>query len=89
MKFVFLRPLNLSDQIGWPNLRDFTLIVALSVLQSGNRWEFANHIVFSLKSVWHILKTVHGKLCYSQSQVSVERANQDMNEIWVTNMDAR
>ncbi|KAL4112594.1 hypothetical protein QTP88_016347 [Uroleucon formosanum] len=62
----------------------FTLIGAPSVLQSDNGREFANQIVSSLKDLWPKPKIVHGKPRHSQSQGSVERANQDIENMLTT-----
>ncbi|GBM84205.1 KRAB-A domain-containing protein 2 [Araneus ventricosus] len=43
--------------------------------------EFANNLVASLKEFWPALKIVHRKPRYSQSQGSVERANQDIENM--------
>ncbi|KFD69436.1 hypothetical protein M514_07937 [Trichuris suis] len=67
------------------NLVDiFTLLGAPSILQSDNGREFANAVVTSLKQHWPSLKIVHGKPRHSQSQGSVERANQDIENMLCT-----
>ena len=50
-------------------------------MQSDNGREFRNKIVQSLKELWPELKFVHGKPRHSQSQGSVERANQDIENM--------
>ncbi|XP_023233514.1 uncharacterized protein LOC111633211 [Centruroides sculpturatus] len=46
--------------------------------------EFANNVVTSLKEFWPALKIVHGKPRHSQNQGSVERANQDIENMLCT-----
>lgn len=48
------------------------------ILQSDNDREFVNQIIDDLKEMWDTLKIVHEKSQHSQSQRSVERANQDI-----------
>ncbi|XP_008183200.1 SCAN domain-containing protein 3-like [Acyrthosiphon pisum] len=62
----------------------FTLLGAPTILQSDNGREFLNQIVFNLRNVWPELKIVHGKSRHSQSQGSVERANQDIENMLTT-----
>lgn len=62
----------------------FTLIGAPSILQSDNGREFSNNIISNLKDMWPELKIVHGKPRHSQSQGSVERANQDVENMLTT-----
>ncbi|KAE8741003.1 hypothetical protein FOCC_FOCC013472, partial [Frankliniella occidentalis] len=54
---------------------------APTVLQSDNSREFANAVVESLCRIWQGMKIVHGKPRHSQSQGSVERANQDIQNM--------
>ncbi|XP_031334323.1 uncharacterized protein LOC116164310 [Photinus pyralis] len=48
------------------------------VLQSDNGREFANQVIEELVGMWPDCHIVHGKPRHSQSQGSVERANQDI-----------
>ncbi|KAF0726661.1 SCAN domain-containing protein 3-like [Aphis craccivora] len=57
---------------------------APSILQSDNGREFSNNLVSNLKDMWPELKIVHGKPRHSQSQGSVERANQDIENMLIT-----
>nr|XP_042896273.1 KRAB-A domain-containing protein 2-like [Parasteatoda tepidariorum] len=77
-KFVILRTLTSKRaEEAANNLVDiFTLLGAPSILQSDNGREFVNNVVTSLKEFWPALKPRH-----SQSQGSVERANQDIENI--------
>ncbi|KFD66209.1 hypothetical protein M514_10253 [Trichuris suis] len=85
-KFVVLKALKskTAEEVAH-NLADiFTLLGAPSILQSDNGREFANKVVTSLKQHWPSLKIVHGKLRHSQSRGSVERANQDIENMLCT-----
>eukprot|EP00102_Acyrthosiphon_pisum_P016036 XP_008186840.1 PREDICTED: KRAB-A domain-containing protein 2-like [Acyrthosiphon pisum] len=53
-------------------------------LQSDNGREFCNELINSLREMWPDLNIVHGKPRHSQSQDSVERANQDIENILTT-----
>lgn len=69
------------------NLIDiFTLLGAPSILQSDDGREFSNQIVSNLKNYWPNLKIVHGKPRHSQSQESVERENQNIQNMLMTCM---
>jgi hypothetical protein len=85
-KFVFLRQLKTkkAEEAAYNLVDIFTIIGAPSVLQSDNGREFANRIVNELTGVWPELKIVHGKPRHSQSQGSVERANQDVQNMLIT-----
>lgn len=82
-KFILLRPLKSkrAEEVAYQLLDIFTTIGAPSVLQSDNGKEFANQVVNELKNMWPELKLVHGKPRHSQSQGSVERANQDVQNM--------
>jgi hypothetical protein len=82
-KFVILKPLKTKTaaEVAYHLVDIFTLIGAPSILQSDNGREFANKIVYNLKDYWPTLKIVHGKPRHSQSQGSVERANQDIENM--------
>lgn len=54
------------------------------ILQSDNGREFVNKIIEGLKEMWDTLKIVHGKPRHSQSQGSVEKANQDVQNMLIT-----
>ena len=82
-KFVILRALKTKTaaEVAYNLIDIFTLFGAPSILQSDNGREFANKIVEDLKLLWSELKIVHGKPRHSQSQGSVERANQDVENM--------
>lgn len=62
----------------------FLLFGAPCILQSDNGREFCNKLIDDLKVTWPELKIVHGKPRHSQSQGSVERANQDIENMLTT-----
>lgn len=82
-KFVLLRALTSkrAEEVAH-HLNDiFLTIGAPCILQSDNGREFVNNIISELASLWPALKIVHGKPRHSQSQGSVERANQDVENM--------
>lgn len=85
-KFVILRALKTkrAEEVAYILLDIFTLIGAPAILQSDNGREFSNQVVSNLKIYWPTLKIVHGKPRHSQSQGSVERANQDIENMLTT-----
>ncbi|XP_068129756.1 SCAN domain-containing protein 3-like [Hyperolius riggenbachi] len=89
-KFILLRPLKskTAAEVAYQLLDIFTIIGAPSVLQSDNGKEFVSHVINELKSMWPELKLVHGKPRHSQSQGSVERANQDVQNMMMTWMQS-
>ncbi|XP_050499952.1 KRAB-A domain-containing protein 2-like [Diabrotica virgifera virgifera] len=87
-KFVVLRALKskTADEVCENIIDIFTLLGAPTVLQSDNGREFVNKIINGLVDFWPNFKIVHGKPRHSQSQGSVERANQDVENmltIWM------
>ncbi|KAL4083365.1 hypothetical protein QTP88_028689 [Uroleucon formosanum] len=82
-KFVIIRPLRCkrAEEIAYQLLDIFTLFGAPSILHSDNGREFVNKIVTSVCKMLPQVKIVHGKARHSQSQGSVERANQDIESI--------
>ena len=56
----------------------------MRVLQSDNGRELCNAVIISMKELWPELHIVHGKPRNSQSQGSVERANQDVENMIFT-----
>ncbi|XP_031344445.1 KRAB-A domain-containing protein 2-like [Photinus pyralis] len=88
-KFVQLRPLKTkrAEEVAYVLLDIFTIFGAPSILQSDNGREFANCVITELCDMWQELKMVHGKPRHSQSQGSVERCNQDVENMlssWLT-----
>lgn len=91
-KYVVLRPLKSkkAEEVTKTILKIFLDFGAPSILQSDNGKEFCNILIENLKKLWPELRIVHGKPRHSQSQGSVERANQDIQNIltaWLS--DAR
>jgi hypothetical protein len=82
-KFVNLRPLThkRAEKIAYTLLDIFTNFGTQVLLQSNNGKEFVNKVVEELYSMWKDLKIVHGKPRHSQSQGSVKRANQDVENM--------
>jgi hypothetical protein len=61
----------------------FYIFGAPVILQSDNGREFVNKIINDLKIMWPALKIVHGKPLRIQIQGSVERANQDIQNMLI------
>lgn len=82
-KFVQLRALKSkrAEEVAYHLIDIFTIFGAPSVLQSDNGREFSNKIVEEACAMWPDLKIVHGKPRHSQTQGSVERANQDIENM--------
>lgn len=82
-KFVHLRALSQKTAVAVAEslLPIFLEFGAPVVLQSDNGREFANAVVEALCDIWPGMKIVHGKPRHSQSQGSVERANQDIQNM--------
>src|SRR4051794_15545243 len=59
----------------------FSLFGASAILNSDNGREFSNAVIRELASKWEGCKLVHGKPRHSQTQGSVERCNQDVENI--------
>ena len=85
-KFIVLRPLKSksADEVCENVIDIFTLLGTPSVLQSDNSGKFVNKIMNKSVDLWPNFKIVHGKPRYGQSQGSVERANQDMENMLTT-----
>ncbi|KAF0702605.1 KRAB-A domain-containing protein 2-like, partial [Aphis craccivora] len=73
-----------TEEIAYQLLDIFTIFGAPSILHSDNGREFVNKIVTSVCEIWPQVKIVHGKARHSQSQGSVERANQDIESMIAT-----
>jgi len=84
--FVILRPLRhkSAESIANVLLDIFTFFGASVILQSDNGRAFVNKIISELCTTWKDLKIVHGKPRHLQSQGSVERANQDVENMLAT-----
>jgi len=88
-KFVLLRSLHSkrADEVAYHLLDIFTTFGAPNILHSDNGREFCNQIIKSLCEMWNDIKIVHGKPRHSESQGSVERANQDVQNMLKTCME--
>ena len=88
-KFVQLRPTKTkrAEEVAYILVDIFCTFGAPTILQSDNGREFANAVVEEIKDMWDVAKIVHGKPRHSQSQGSVERANQDVEEMLATWME--
>ena len=82
-KYVQLCPLKTkrAEEVAYILLDIFTILGAPSILQSDNGREFCNRVIEEICAMWDGLKIVHGKPRHSQSQGSVERANQDVENM--------
>lgn len=84
-KFVFLKPLKSkrATEVAYNLLDIFCIIGAPYILQSDNGREFTAAVINELADMFDA-KIIHGKPRHSQSQGSVERANQDVRDILVS-----
>ncbi|XP_031332774.1 KRAB-A domain-containing protein 2-like [Photinus pyralis] len=81
--FVLLRPLQSkrAEEVAYQLNDIFLTLGAPCILQSDNGREFVNKVISEVTQLWPELKIVHGKPRHSQSQGSVERANQDIENM--------
>lgn len=84
-KFVFLRALKTKKaaEVAYNLMDIFCIIGAPCLLHSDNGREFVNEVITSLTDMFQA-KIIHGKPRHSQSQGSIERANQDVRDILIT-----
>lgn len=82
-KFIQLRPLKTksAEEVAVAISSIFAIFGAPSILHTDNGKEFANKVITELCSLWSGTKIVRGKPRHSQSQGSVERANQDVEKL--------
>lgn len=82
-KFVVLRPLTSkrATEVAYQLMDMFLTFGAPCILHSDNGREFVNSVIKELTSYWPEPKLVTGKPRHSQSQGSVERANQDVEKM--------
>ena len=87
-KFVVLKPLEFkrAEEVAYNIINIFTLLGASTILQSNNGRKFSNQIISNLRNMWPKLKIIHGKPRQNQSQGSIERANQDIQNMLTTSM---
>lgn len=88
-KFCIIRPLKTKTaaEVAREVLDIFCIFGAPSIMQSDNGREFVNAIIEELTVMWKGLKIVHGKPRHSQSQGSVEKANQDVQDMVMSWME--
>ncbi|XP_043473980.1 KRAB-A domain-containing protein 2-like [Leptopilina heterotoma] len=82
-KFVLLRALQTkrAEEVAHHLTDIFLTFGAPCILHSDNGREFVNSVIKELATLWLELKLVNGKPRHSQSQGSVERANQDIEKM--------
>ncbi|XP_025198890.1 KRAB-A domain-containing protein 2-like, partial [Melanaphis sacchari] len=82
-KFIQLRPLKskTAEEVAHNLLHIFLTFGAPNILHSDNGREFVNKIITELCLMWDGVKIVHGKPRHSQTQGSIERANQDIQNL--------
>lgn len=82
-KYVALKALKSkkNEEILDNAMEIFAYIWASVILQSDNDREFIESSVEKLKDIWPAIRFVHGKSRHSQSQGSVERAKQDIQNM--------
>jgi len=80
---VILRPLRskTANEVADQVKSIFAIFGAPTILQSDNGREFKNSTLEALVDEWNGKNFVHGKPRHSQSQGSVERCNQDVENI--------
>nr|XP_022909346.1 KRAB-A domain-containing protein 2-like [Onthophagus taurus] len=86
-KFLQLRALKTkrAEEVAYHLLDVFTIFGAPCILHTDdNGREFANKVIEELCHMWNEPKIVHGKPRHSQSQGSIERANQDIEKMLST-----
>ena len=88
-KFCIFRPLQFKTAVEAAKqvLDIFCIFGAPSIIQSGKGREFANFVIEELSFMWKGLKIVRGKPRNSQSQGSVERANQNIQNMLISWME--
>lgn len=82
-KFIHLRPLNYKSakDVCEDLLKIFLEFGAPIVLQSDNGREFVNHIIHEMVAKWPSCKITNGRPRHPQSKGSVERSNQDVENM--------
>nr|XP_022906091.1 KRAB-A domain-containing protein 2-like [Onthophagus taurus] len=73
-----------AEEVAYHLLDVFTIFGAPCILHIDNGREFANKVIEELCHMWNEPKIVHGKPRHSQSQGSIERANQDIEKMLST-----
>ncbi|XP_067125299.1 KRAB-A domain-containing protein 2-like [Centruroides vittatus] len=91
-KFFQLQPLKTktAEEVAYHLLQIFLTFGAPAILQSDNGSKFCNQVISKLYAMWKDVKIVHGKPHHSQTQGSVERANQEIQNMltaWMNDND--
>lgn len=92
-KFFQLRPLKTKrpEEVAYHLLQLFLIFGAPAIFHSNNGREFSNRVISELCVMWKDVKIVHGKPRQSQTQGSVEKANQDIQNMltaWMHDNDS-
>lgn len=82
-KFLNLRPLKTkkANEVAIELMKIFTIFGAPNILQSDNGREFTAKVIEELTAMWPGCKIVHGSPRRPQTQGSVERSNQDVENM--------
>lgn len=82
-KYCHLRPLQSkrASEVALELLKIFLQFGAPYILQSDNGREFTATVVEEMTNLWPECKIIHGRPRYPQSQGSVERCNQDVENM--------
>ncbi|XP_025192476.1 KRAB-A domain-containing protein 2-like [Melanaphis sacchari] len=82
-KFLSLRSLESkrASEVANNLLSIFLTFGAPKILQNDNGREFVNSIIIELKELWPDCVIVHGRPRHPQSQESIERSNQDIENM--------
>ncbi|KAL4119028.1 hypothetical protein QTP88_011901 [Uroleucon formosanum] len=93
-KFISLLPLESKRAVEVASnlLTIFLTFSAPKILQSDNGREFVNSIINEIKELWPECIIVHGRPRHPQSQGSIERSNQDVENMlraWMKDNDTK
>lgn len=82
-KFINLRPLKTKRavEVASELMKIFLIFGAPYILQSDNGREFTANIIKELIAIWPECKIVHGSPRHPQTQGSIERSNQDVENM--------
>ncbi|GFT20915.1 KRAB-A domain-containing protein 2 [Trichonephila clavipes] len=81
--YLKLRPLKTkrAEEVEYRVLSIFLTFSAPAILQSDSGREFSNQVMSEICAMWKDVKIVHRKPRHSQTQGSVERVNQDIENM--------
>jgi IS30 family transposase len=82
-KFLLLRPLESKKALKVTSklLDIFLTFGASKILQSDNVREFVNFVIYELKDMWSQCVIFHGRPRHPQTQGSVEKINQEIENM--------